>query len=131
MSEEDKRFFVFADSRLGDIFFNILENSILHNRNEIKKIRIIISEALLDNKKFIKMQFKDNGVGINDKTKEMLLKQFFVKRDTFFRTGGIGVNLTLELLRIFDGKIDIVDNIKRDQKMGTKFIIWLPEANTT
>ena len=97
----------------------------------MKKVRITISEVLLNNKKFIKLQFKDNGVGIDDRMKKMLLKQFFVKRDTFFRTGGIGINLTLELLRIYKGKIDIEDNIEGDQKIGTNFILWIPKANTT
>ncbi|MCK4779319.1 MAG: PAS domain S-box protein, partial [Candidatus Lokiarchaeota archaeon] len=59
-----------ANDLLQDVFDNILINSIKYNENPTIEIVIKVSKTLVDRKKFIKMEFSDNGIGVPDDRKE-------------------------------------------------------------
>ena len=59
-----------ANELLLDVFENIFINSVRYNKNEIVEIEIAISKMIENDKKFVKLEFKDNGIGIDDNRKK-------------------------------------------------------------
>ncbi|MBY8982912.1 MAG: hypothetical protein KGD57_08180 [Candidatus Lokiarchaeota archaeon] len=56
-----KNLYIQANILIENIFYNILLNVIRHNENFIKEIFIKISRIENEDKKFIKIEFIDNG----------------------------------------------------------------------
>ena len=124
---EPNKISVFANDLLLDVFENILTNSVLYNKNSTVEIEINISRIKENGKTYVKLEFKDNGVGINDTRK----KPIFQKNDkkTIGSKGmGLGLSLVAKLLELCEGKIWVEDRIKGDYTQGSNFIIQIPEA---
>lgn len=112
---------------LLDVFENILLNAIIHNHNDIKKIWIELSLIKHDNVKYVRLEFKDNAVGIIDERKTEIFERTYKKDKS---TGGMGIGLSLVKMIIngYDGKIWVEDRIEGDHTKGSKFIILLKEV---
>ena len=123
----NKKFFVNANELLLDVFENILINSIKHNKNPQVEIDIAVSKTEIEKKKYIKLQFRDNGNGISDKRKQIIFqRQKAVKKGE----GGMGLGLSLvkKIIDSYNGKIWVEDRIKEDYRKGSNFIVLIPEA---
>ncbi|MHA1933052.1 MAG: sensor histidine kinase, partial [Promethearchaeota archaeon] len=70
-----KEYYVFANNLLQDVFENLLINSVIHNKNPNIEISIKTSEVNKGKKKYLKMEFLDNGIGIADVKKKSLFNQ--------------------------------------------------------
>ncbi|MFX1589775.1 MAG: PAS domain S-box protein [Promethearchaeota archaeon] len=119
--------YVLSNDLLLDVFENILINSILYNKNEPIKIEISISRLIENEKPYIKLEFKDNGVGINDNRKRLIFMENYKKR-TGSKGMGLGLSLVAKLLDLCEGKIWVEDRVKGDYTQGSKFVILIPEA---
>ena len=125
-SEADQ-IYVLCNDLLLDVFENILINSILYNKNDIVDIEINISRMVENEKTQIKLEFKDNGIGINDTRKKLIFKKN-VKKSIGSKGMGLGLSLVAILLDLCEGKIWVEDRIKGDYTQGSNFIIQIPEA---
>ena len=124
---ETNKICVLANDLLLDVFENILTNSVLYNKNDPVEIKINISRIKENGKTNIKIEFKDNGVGINEARK----KPIFTKNDkkSIGSKGmGLGLSLVAKLIDLCEGKIWVEDRIKGDYTQGSNFIIQIPEA---
>ena len=124
---ETNKICVLANDLLLDVFENILTNSVLYNKNDPVEIEINISRMKENGKTNIKIEFKDNGVGINEARK----KPIFTKNDkkSIGSKGmGLGLSLVAKLIDLCEGKIWVEDRIKGDYTQGSNFIIQIPEA---
>jgi PAS domain S-box-containing protein len=72
-----KLFRVQADELLQEIYDNILINAIKYNDNFPVEIQIKISKESGKEGTFIKLEFFDNGIGIQDEKKSVLFKEGF------------------------------------------------------
>ncbi len=126
-SETNNTIYVFANDLLLDVFENILINSVLYNKNDTVEIEINISRVMDNGKSQIKLEFKDNGIGIND-TKKKLIFTKNVKKSIGSKGMGLGLSLVAKLLDLCEGKIWVEDRIKGDYTQGSNFIIQIPEA---
>ncbi|GAG90693.1 unnamed protein product, partial [marine sediment metagenome] len=86
---KNENFHVRANELLLDVFENILINSVKYNNNNSVLINIIISKEIKDEKKYIKLQFLDNGIGIPDSKKETIFDRSY-KKDRTLKGMGIG-----------------------------------------
>ena len=121
-----ENFYIAANDLLLDIFDNILINAINHNRNEQIDIMIKLSILNEEERRLIKLEFIDNGIGIPNQLKENILKGEYEKRKG--STGmGIGLIIIQTLTRTFDGSLYIEERIKGDYTKGTNFILVFPE----
>ncbi|GAG01525.1 unnamed protein product, partial [marine sediment metagenome] len=70
VNSSKKRLYVFANNFLLDIFENILINAVRHNNKS--KIEIIVDISMYNSKDidYIKLEFKDNAIGISDYRKK-------------------------------------------------------------
>jgi len=124
---ETDQIYVLANDLLLDVFENILINSVLYNKNETVEIEIVISRVKEDEKTYGKLEFKDNGIGINDTRKKLIFKKN-VKKSIGSRGMGLGLSLVAKLLDLCEGRIWVEDRIKGDYTQGSNFIIQIPEV---
>ena len=98
------------------VFINLIENSIdAVNGNGI----IEIDTSLTKNSKTVRIEVKDNGIGIPDENKDKLFLPYF---STKKKGSGLGLAIANRIVVDHSGIIRIEDN----QPRGAKFIIELP-----
>lgn len=114
-----------ANEYLKEIFDNILSNAVIHNDNPIVEIIIRISEDKVHEINYIKLEFIDNGIGIEDSKKETIFLGWS-EQDKFVNDLGLGLSLVSKIMEKYNGQIKIEDKIKGDYTKGSNFIILIP-----
>jgi len=114
-----------GDEFLTEIFENLLSNAVIYNddKEEIQ-IRIILSNAKENDTDYLKFEMIDNGVGISDRKKKILLE----KTPIDLTQSGLGLGLSL-IKRIVDryrGKIWIENRVEEDYKKGSNIVVLFP-----
>ncbi|MFX0081533.1 MAG: PAS domain-containing protein [Candidatus Hodarchaeota archaeon] len=123
----EKKLYVIANNLLLDVFENILINAVRHNNKPKIQINVDISKDYLKNTKYIKMEFKDNGMGISDYRKKSIFEKG--KRKNLKSKGmGLGLSLVKKILESYKGDIWVEDRVQGDYKQGSNFVILLQEA---
>ncbi len=122
-------YFVMANELLQNAFENLLFNAVKHNINEIIKIDIKLSKDEKDDKKIIKIEFIDNGIGIHDSMKDEIFHREYRDYLKYKLPSGIGLGLlfTKKMIESFNGEIKVEDRIEEDYSQGSNFIIMIPE----
>jgi signal transduction histidine kinase len=118
---------VIANGLLLDVFENIINNAIKYNENQIVKILIKISKEIIDDIKYIRLEFLDNGIGISDEKKSIIFQKGY-KEIKGGKGMGMGLSLVKILITRYNGKIWIEDRIKGDYTKGSNFILLIPES---
>lgn len=121
----NEQIIVSANEFLLDVFENILHNAIKYNKNEIAEIQINVLREEINKKRFIKLEFIDNGIGIFDENKESIFQRGY-KRDNRVRGMGIGLSLVKKIIKSYNGKIWVENRVNNDHKQGSNFIILIP-----
>ncbi|MHA1823447.1 MAG: response regulator [Promethearchaeota archaeon] len=111
---------------LLDVFENILINAINHNENLNVEILIKISEEDLNDISYIKLEFIDNGIGIEASRKDLIFTRG-TKENNFSGGMGIGLSLVKRILNSCKGEIRVEDRFKGDHTKGSNFIILIPK----
>ena len=121
-------YFAFANELLLDVFENILLNAVRHNSNMNVILEIQISQEIIESKAFLKIQFRDNGDGIEDVRKEHIFQRGSKEKSS---NGGMGLGLSLVKKTIdrYNGKIWVEDKVKGVPSKGSNFIILIPTVN--
>jgi len=123
----EKKIIIKSNELLTDIFENILVNAVKYNDNTVPKITITISKAELDELNYVKLEFKDNGIGIQDFKKEKIFLEGY--KDLKGEKGmGIGLSLITKIINLHKGKIWVEDRIQGDYSKGSNFIMVIPEG---
>lgn len=119
---------VLGNELLLDVFENILLNAVRHNSNTNVQIDTKINREIVEGKNFIKMEFIDNGEGIQDIRKDAIFLRGTLEKSS---NGGMGLGLSLVKKTIdrYNGKIWVEDRINGDYTKGSNFVILIPEAN--
>lgn len=116
-----------ANELLTEVFENIIMNAIKYNKKKIAKIEILISKVIINSEKYVKIKFKDNGIGIDDDRKNTIFQEVHLKRRN--PNGmGIGLSLVAKLIEVYTGEIWVENRIGGDPTKGSNFIILLPFA---
>ncbi|MFW9801588.1 MAG: PAS domain S-box protein [Candidatus Thorarchaeota archaeon] len=108
--------FVKADTLLGELIWNLLENAARHNPKE--KPRIWVGGSRENG--MYKLSISDDGPGISSARK----KTIFDKRK---HSGGVGLTLVAQMVRKYGGSIEVQDRVQGKPSHGAKFIISLHE----
>ena len=120
----DKQY-VLANEFLNDVFENILSNAIKFNTNSEIEITIRTTNVLKDGTNYLKIEFIDNGVGIENLWKEKIFDRIYtVKR----RVDGMGLGLSLvkEIVDSYNGDIWVENRVSDDYTEGSVFVILIP-----
>ena len=123
----DKPLFIYANPLLSDVFENILLNAVKHNNSPVIEIEVIISEEQLEKQRWVKVQFLDNGVGIPDARKNVLLER---NKEKFPIQGmRVGLSIVKAIIDSYAAKIWIEDRVPGEFSKGSNFILLLQEAS--
>ncbi len=113
---------------LHDVFENILINSVKYNNNKIVEIMIKVSEVDQEDNIYYRLEFMDNGIGIEDSRKENALSRVDTHSKTTYGMG-LGLSLVKKIIENYKGKIWIEDRIKGDFSKGTNIILLIPRGD--
>ena len=117
--------YVIANELLSEVFENIIINSIKYNKNKVVRVEVIISIIDTYYKNYVKMEFKDNGIGIDNARKETIFQETHMK-SKHSKGMGIGLSLVAKLTELYNGKICVENRIKEDYTKGSNFVILIP-----
>ena len=111
----------FDTDKLDKILYNLLSNAAKYNK-EGGYIQVTLSRA--EDKDFICLRVKDNGLGISREKQKTLFKRFYEGDYRKFNTigTGIGLSLTKDLVELHGGTI----RVESEENQGTEFIVTLP-----
>ncbi len=121
-----KKIYVQANHLLLDVFENLLMNAVTHNKNLNIEIMIKISEEDLKDISYVKLEFIDNGIGIEDSRKNLIFTRASPKNN-FSGEMGIGLSLVKRIINSYKGKISVEDRFKGNHAEGSNFIILIPK----
>ena len=106
--------------KISQVIVNLLSNAIRYTNNGGK---IFISSYKENNN--LKIQFKDNGIGIPKENIKYIFERFYrVDESRSKNTGGIGVGLTIvkSIIDLHQGTIEVSSELNK----GSEFIVILP-----
>lgn len=119
--------FVIGDAKINGIkddfirlFKNLIENSIKYNDKTKKEINVDISE----DKTFVTLSIKDNGIGIKKEDQSRIFERFFtVDKSRSKELGGTGLGLAIvkHIVEYYQGTIEVNSKIG----LGTEMIFKL------
>lgn len=112
---------IFIDRNLMDkVYFNLLSNAFKFTPNN-GTISIDIKDDKSSN--FVKIHFKDTGIGIPKNEITNVFTAFYQGSNNNKSSSGIGLHLSKEFIELHKGTIDVIS------KHGTEFIITLYKGN--
>ena len=119
------KLYVRANELLNDIFVNILTNAVKYNENSVIEIIIKTSSVLQNGKCFLKLEFIDNGVGIDNIRKEKIFERAYNEIRSVSGMG-LGLSLVKSIIDSYDGQIWVENRVSDDYSKGSDFVILIP-----
>jgi len=123
----NKKLYVQANDLLEDAFENVLINAVKYNENSIKEILVKIFREQKNGINYLKMEFKDNGIGIDDSRKKLIFQGYMEGKSVYGM--GLGLSFVKKIIKTYNGKIWVEDRVKGDQSKGCNFIVLIPEVS--
>jgi signal transduction histidine kinase len=123
---EQTDLYVMANELLLDVFENLIMNSILYNKSENVQITVCVSTIEESNRGYVKLEFRDNGIGIDEDHKQNIFRGEYYQHK-LSKGMGIGLSLVAKLIELCGGKISLEDRIKGDYSQGSNFILLIPQ----
>ncbi|GAB3999778.1 HAMP domain-containing sensor histidine kinase [Spirosoma daeguense] len=106
-------------SLLYSAFFNLMENGCKFSPN--KQVHVTLRAS----KKWITVQFKDEGVGIAEADIKSIYEPFFRAQNVKRIQGhGVGLPLTYRIVQFHRGQISVISELNK----GTTFTVRLPKT---
>ncbi len=104
-----------------------MNNAVSHNQNQIVEIIVRISKTNIEKIRFVKIEFLDNGSGIEYSRRKTIFSREYTATN-FVGGLGLGLSLTSKIIESYQGKIWIESRIKGDYSKGSNFIVLIPEV---
>ena len=124
---KDGSIYALLNELINEIFMNLLINAVKYNQSDPIEIEGVFSKIYIEKQEYIKIEIKDNGIGIPDDKKEIIFE-----KGHFSLKGGKGLGFGLSLVRNIigklNGKIWVEDRVEGDPSKGSNFIMLLPSA---
>lgn len=116
---------VMADELIKDAIENVLLNAVKHNDKENIAITVQISREKADSASYVKLEFIDNGPGIDDDKKTDIFEK---KTRESLKGLGIGLSIVKNIIERYDGKIFVKNREKNNHKKGCNFVMLIPQV---
>lgn len=113
---------------LADAVNNLLLNGYIHNNSQRKKVWINLTKIQIKQNSFIKIEFIDNGIGINKERRETIFNRDYNQEKS---TGGMGIGLSIvkKIIKQYGGQVQVKNRVEEDYRQGSNFIILLEQLN--
>jgi len=109
-----KKIMVDADVLLGELIWNLLENSARHNPTDKKEVWASVKSK----GDSVILSIGDNGPGLSDTRK----KNLFTERS---HAGGVGLKLVSQMIRKYGGSVEVTNRVKDNPSEGVNFVVTL------
>ena len=118
--------FVIANDLLGEVFTNLIVNSIKHSDpDKPLSIDIIVKRIEETQKNYYRCTVTDNGPGIPNLLKDKIFGRF-QRGNTKAHGKGLGLYLIKTLVEDYHGKVWVEDRVIGDHGKGVRFVVMLP-----
>jgi PAS domain S-box-containing protein len=124
---QENDFLVNANEYLLEVFQNLFINAVVFNDNSEVEINIELSDETHNGQSYVKIQFIDNGIGIEDDRKKIIFQRT-ENIDKQITGLGLGLSLSKKIIEFYNGKIWVEDRVKNIHKKGSNFIILIPSV---
>ncbi|MEM2142661.1 MAG: PAS domain-containing sensor histidine kinase [Candidatus Thorarchaeota archaeon] len=108
---------IMADGAVGQLFWNLLENALKHNRS--RNPTVWISERVQSD--MVEISVADNGPGLSDEEKKSVFKNH--------KTKGLGLMIVNTLVDKYGGTLRVEDRIRNKPERGLKVVLRFPAVN--
>ncbi len=108
---------------------NLLNNSIVHNDSDPKKITIRVGDYKEDDNEFYKLSIEDNGRGILDDQKKKFREGTISRKLDSSGGMGIGLSIVKKVVILSEGEIWIENKVESDYSKGTRVVLLLQKAD--
>ena len=98
------------DIRIRQILVNLLNNAVKYTHKGTVTLEVRLLEPVKENKALILFVVKDTGIGIKEEDIQKLyipFERIEEKRNRNIEGTGLGMNITMQLLRMLESKLDI------------------------
>jgi signal transduction histidine kinase/ligand-binding sensor domain-containing protein/DNA-binding response OmpR family regulator len=115
---------LFDQDKLEKILFNLLSNAFKFTP-ENGKVGMVLDVRQHGDSKFLEINVKDSGIGINYDKQEKIFERFFqddLPKSMVNQGSGIGLSITREFVKIHGGSI----SVESEPGKGTCFTVLLP-----
>ncbi len=112
-------------AKVQEVIQNLIENAIRFN--DKKEKRVEISARPLKGEKFIRVEIKDNGLGIPSEEREKIFSKFYQIEESFtgqVEGAGLGLTVVKQVVEAHGGKVGVESRPGR----GSKFFFTLPKV---
>lgn len=108
--------------KLDNILFNLLSNAIKYTSSH-KKVNISGEVIYKENYRYLMIKVIDEGIGIAEKDIKKIFTKFYNNRNNQgYKSNGIGLSLTKELVELHHGSIDVSSEVGK----GSIFTVIIP-----
>jgi len=114
-----------ANNLLLNVFENILNNAVKYNKHPIVEIIIRITKNHDEGVNYLKFEFMDNGIGIDDFKKATIFKEGY-KKEKDAKGLGFGLTLVKKIITSYKGRIWVEDKIQGNHSKGSNFVLLIP-----
>jgi len=114
---------IMANDFLQDVFYNLLHNAVKFTDSNEVKIRV--TSSLTEDGEYLKIDFEDWGIGINDRLKESILTGI---DERVLRVSGVGLTLVKQIVDQYNGSISIEDRVQGNHSQGARVVVLLPHG---
>ena len=109
-------------SKLNQLFMNIIDNAIgAINEKQFTNEKPQIEIQTYADENWVYFKVKDNGIGMNDETKEKMFDPFFTTKEVGQGTG-LGLSIVFGIIEKHNGKI----TVDTEPNKGTTIIVQIP-----
>lgn len=111
---------------LSGVLFNLLDNALKYRR-EAPLVSVSLNPVMRDDRRFIRLQVADNGIGIAPEYQTQIFEKFFrvPAGDTHNVKGhGLGLSYVAQVVRRHGGDI----HLESQASKGSTFIVEIPAA---
>jgi PAS domain S-box-containing protein len=115
-----------GSGHIEDVVEHLLENSAKHTKED--RIEIDVNARLANGR--WEVSISDNGPGIPDSEKKLIVMNSLVTQSSFERGIASGLSFTSLVVEQLGGYMRIEDRVQGDHSKGTKVVMTLPNAST-
>ncbi|UCC20436.1 MAG: PAS domain S-box protein [Promethearchaeota archaeon] len=122
--------YVFANELLDDVVENILNNAVEYNINSEIEITIKTKNILKNGNKYLKVKFIDNGIGIENGSKDKIFDRSN-NEGRSVKGLGLGLSLVKKIVNSYNGHIWVENRVSGDYSKGSAFVLLIPTEEKT
>jgi len=119
--------YVLGNDYIGDLFMNLIQNSVKFDTAKRVKVDLSISEDRTPKGDYWVISITDRGRGIPDDRKRAVFERFATGM-TGIKGFGLGLSIVSTVVEKYGGRIWVEDRVKGDFTKGAVFKITFPKA---